>query len=81
MRWISRLLRRRPEPAPQRSETPRKTPGQQAAESALSRSRVDREQIEAHRPAVDYHAGYWRRERERNHFAELFRTAFGGRPN
>ncbi|WP_420709562.1 DUF7620 family protein [Streptomyces sp. FxanaA7] len=74
MRWIRRLLRRRPEPAPSRSETP----GQREARSALSRAREARQEVEAHRPAVAHFAARLARERERNHFAELFRSALEG---
>lgn len=74
MRWISRLLRRRPEPAPSRSETP----GQREAKTALSRARQARREVEAHRPAVDHFAARLARERQRNHFAELFRSALEG---
>ena len=79
MRWISRLLRRRPKPAPQSQESePGKTPGQREAESALSRSRMDREQIQAKWPEVKHRANRIRREVEKNNFAELFRTALEG---
>jgi hypothetical protein len=74
MRWIVRLLRRRPKPAPSRSETP----GQRAAESALTRARAARQEVESHRPAVDKVAARLARERERNHFAEMFRAALEG---
>lgn len=74
MRWIRRLLRRRPEPVPQRSDTP----GRKEAESALSRSRDARREIHAYWPEVTRHADRFRHERERNHFAELFRAALEG---
>ncbi|WP_456340041.1 DUF7620 family protein [Streptomyces scabiei] len=74
MRWIRRLLRRRPEPAPSRSETP----GQREARSALSRAREARQEVEAYRPAVAHYVARLARERERNHFAELFRSALEG---
>ncbi|WP_435857938.1 DUF7620 family protein [Streptomyces tendae] len=80
MRWISRLLRRRPEPAPQRPEEAGKTRGQREAESALSRARKARRAVEAHRPAVARIAERLASEREQNHFAELFRQAFEGGP-
>lgn len=75
MRWISRLLRRRPEPTPQRPESP----GQKAAEKALTRARLARRELEAQRSAVSQVASRLARERDRNHFAEMFREAFGGR--
>lgn len=78
MRWTSRLLRRRPEPAPQRPEEAAKTHGQREAESALSRARRARRAVEAHRPAVSRVAARLANEREMNHFAELFRQAFEG---
>jgi hypothetical protein len=74
MRWIRRLLRRRPEPAPQRTDTP----GQREAESALSRAVEARREVEAHRTTVDRLAARLARERETNHFADLFRAAFEG---
>lgn len=77
MRWISRLLRRRPEPAPSPDESG-KTPGQREAESALSRAREARRMVEAHGPTVARIAARLARERERNHFAELFRSALEG---
>jgi hypothetical protein len=79
MRWISRLLRRRPEPAPHSSDEHRsKTPGQREAERALSRAQEARREVEAHRPAVSRLAERLARERERNHFAEIFRAALEG---
>lgn len=78
MRWISRLLRRRPEPAPHSSEAPGKTPGQKEAESALSRAQKARREVEAYRPAVNRVAERLARERQRNHFAETFRAALEG---
>lgn len=78
MRWISRLLRRRPKPTPQDSETPRQTAGQKAAESALTRAQRARREVEAHRPAVAEVAARLARERQRNHFAEMFRAALEG---
>lgn len=74
MRWISRLLRRRPKPAPQRPETP----GQKDAEKALSRAHKARREVEADRPAVTEIAARLARERQRNHFAEMFRSALEG---
>ncbi|MGP3737896.1 DUF7620 family protein (plasmid) [Streptomyces sp. GDS52] len=74
MRWTRRLLRRRPEPAPQHSETP----GHREAKSALSRARQARREVEAHRQAVTHLAERLARERQRNHFAELFRSALEG---
>lgn len=76
MRWIDRLLRRRPEPAPQ----PDKTGEQREAESALSRALEARREIEAYRPAVARLAARLARERERNHFAEMIRAALEGGP-
>lgn len=73
MRWISRLLRRRPEPAPRQE-----TPGQREADSALSRAHAARQEAEDRRPAVAKVASRLARERERNHFAELFRSALEG---
>ncbi len=80
MRWI-RLLRLRPEPAPKSSEQPGKTAGQREAERALHRAQKARLEAEAHRPAVLRLAERLARERERNHFAEMFRQALEGRPN
>jgi hypothetical protein len=77
MRWISRLLRRRPEPAPKHSETP----GHREAERALSRARQARREIEAHRPVVEHLAARLANERQKNHFAELFRSALEGGRN
>ncbi len=74
MRWISRLLHRRPKPTPQRSDTP----GQREAESALARAQEARREVEAHRPTVNRIAARLARERERNHFAEMFRSALEG---
>lgn len=74
MRWIRRLLHRRPEPAPQRTDTP----GQRAADSALARTQKARREVEASRPAVDRVAARLAREREHNHFAEIFRAALEG---
>ena len=78
MRWISRLLRRRPEPAPQHPETSGKTRGQREAESALSRAQEARRAVEAHRPAVARITARLAHQRAENHFAELFRQAFEG---
>lgn len=78
MRWISRLLRRRPEPAPQRPAETGKTNGQREAESALSRAQKARRAVEAHRPIVDRVAARLAHEREQNHFAEIFRQALEG---
>lgn len=77
MRWISRLLRRRPELAPSPEESG-KTRGQQEAESALSRAQEARRAVEAHRHAVSRIAERLAQERERNHFAEMFRQAMQG---
>jgi hypothetical protein len=74
MRWIIRLLRRRPKPVPERPETR----GQREADSALSRAQEARREAEASRPAVDRVAARLARERERNHFAEMFRAALEG---
>lgn len=74
MRWIRRLLRRRPEPTPQRSETS----GQREAHSALTRTRDAREQIQANWPEVTRRASRIRNQRERNNLAELFRAALEG---
>lgn len=74
MRWIRRLLHRRPKPTPRRTETP----GQREAQSALIRSRDAREELEANRAHVDKYASRLARERERNHFAELFRASMEG---
>ncbi|WP_455713783.1 DUF7620 family protein [Streptomyces rochei] len=80
MRWTRRLLRRRPEPAPQRPDQAGKTHGQREAEKALSRAQKARRAVEAHRPLVDRVAARLANEREQNHFAELFRQAFEGGP-
>jgi hypothetical protein len=77
MRWISRLLRRRPN-TPDSSDKPGKTPGQREAERALSRAEEARREVEAHRPAVSRLAQRLAREREQNHFAEMFRAALEG---
>ena len=74
MRWISRLLHRRPKPAPPRPETT----GQRDADKALSRAQKARRDVESHRPAVSEIASRLARERQRNHFAEMFRQAFEG---
>lgn len=74
MPWISRLLRRRPKPTPPRPETA----GQREADSALSRAQEARREVEASRPAVNRVAARLARERERNHFAEMFRQALEG---
>lgn len=76
MRWISRLLRRRPKPTPPRPDTT--TPGQRAADKALSRSRDAREEIQGQWPEVNRRASGIRRQRERNNFAALFRDALEG---
>jgi hypothetical protein len=78
MPWIIRLLRRRPEPTPTHSDKPGKTPGQREAESALSRAEEDRREVQAQGPVVSRLAERLARERERNHFAEMFRTALEG---
>jgi hypothetical protein len=77
MRW-RRLLRRRPEPTPHHSETACPTKGQKEAEMALKRAREARREIEAGRPVVQRIAAHLAREREANHFAELFRAALEG---
>jgi hypothetical protein len=77
MRWSSRLLRRRPEPTPC-SEDLEKTAGQQEAEKALSRAKRARREVEAHRLAVAHVTARLARERQKNHFAELFRAALEG---
>lgn len=77
MRWISRLLRRRPESAPARSETP----GHREAKTALSRAQQARREVEAHRQAVAHIAARLARERQQNHFAEMFRSALEGGRN
>lgn len=74
MRWIRRLLRRRPDPTPTRPETP----GQKEADSALTRAVEARREVQAHGPAVSRIAARLAREREENHFAELFRAALEG---
>lgn len=76
MRWISRLLRRRPKPTPPRPENA--TPGQRDADKALSRAQKARREVESHRSAVAEVAARLARERQRNHFAELFRSALEG---
>lgn len=76
MRWISRLLRRRPKPTPPRPQNT--TPGQQAADRALSRAHKARREAESRGPAVTEVATRLARERQKNHFAELFRTALEG---
>lgn len=76
MRWISRLLRRRPEPAPR----PDTTPGQLEADAALSRARRARQEIEELWPDVNHRSSRLARERRKNHFAELFRVALEGGP-
>jgi hypothetical protein len=73
MRWISRLLRRRPEPTPRQQ-----TAGQREADKALTRARAARQEAESRRPAVDKLASRLARERERNHFAEIVRAALEG---
>lgn len=78
MRWISRLLRRRPEPTPKDTENPPKTPGQREADRALSRTRDARREILANRPEVKRRSSNLRRERQENHFAELFRAVLEG---
>ncbi len=74
MRWTRRLLRRRPEPTPSHSETA----GHREAERALSRAQQARREVEAHRQAVAHLAARLARERQRNHFAEMFRSALEG---
>lgn len=74
MRWISRLLRRRPEPTPTHSETA----GHKEAKSALTRAQQARREVEATRQAVSRLAARLAREREMNHFAEMFRHELEG---
>ncbi|MGW3383378.1 MULTISPECIES: DUF7620 family protein [Streptomyces] len=74
MRWISRLLRRRPEPTPTHSETA----GHKEAKSALNRAQQARREVEATRQAVSRLAARLAREREMNHFAEMFRHELEG---
>jgi flavin-binding protein dodecin len=74
MRWIRRLLRRRPKTAPPRPDTP----GQKAAEKALSRSRDARQEIQSQWAEVTDRSARLASERERNHFAEMFRAALEG---
>lgn len=78
MRWISRLLRRRPKPTRTSPARPRKTEGQKEAESALNRSRDARQEIESYWPEVTQRSSRLARERQRNHFAEMFRSALEG---
>ncbi|MCP9205487.1 DUF7620 family protein [Streptomyces sp. NEAU-Y11] len=65
--WIRRL-RRRGEP----------TPGQQAAEAALDRARVARQEAEERRPLVIAEVQRMRRLREENNFEAKIRAVFGG---
>jgi hypothetical protein len=74
MPWISRLLRRSPKPTPERPDTP----GQRDANKALSRAQDARREAESRRRAVSEVASRLARERQRNHFAELFRSALEG---
>jgi len=74
MRWISRLLRRRPDPAPSSPETP----GHREAEHALSRARQAKREIQSYWPEVKHRAARFKSEREQNHFADLFRAAMEG---
>lgn len=78
MRWIARLLRRRPKPTPHGSDTTGPTAGMREAESALTRAQEARREVEGHRLAVERVAARLARERERNHFAEMFRSALEG---
>ncbi len=78
MRWISRLLRRRPEPTPQRPEPITKTNGQREAEQALSRAREARKAVASYWPLVTRVVAGLADPREQNHFAELFRQGFEG---
>jgi hypothetical protein len=66
--WIRRLRRPRPE-----STEPTATPGQRAADAALSRAEAARARVRAQREQVQADAGWWRRRREENHLAELVR--------
>jgi len=68
------LLRRRPKPAPERPETP----GQRDADRALTRAEKARREVLGRRPAVSEVAGRLARERQINHFAEMFRAALEG---
>lgn len=77
MRWIRRLLHRRPKPTPQRPETP----GQREAELALSRTRDARQEIQANWPEVTRRVSGIRNQRRRNNFAALFRDALEGGPH
>lgn len=78
MRWIRRLLRRRPKPAPRQEM---ETPGLREAEKALTRAHEARQEGEDRRAAVAKVASRLARERERNHFAEMFRAALEGGRN
>ncbi|WP_443050566.1 DUF7620 family protein [Streptomyces sp. H27-D2] len=71
--WIKRLLRKHVRPPRGRS------PGQQAASSALVRAEAAQVAAELRGPEVTAAAQQIRVARERNHFAELFQTLLEGR--
>ncbi|WP_455753961.1 DUF7620 family protein [Streptomyces halstedii] len=56
----------------------RTTPGQQAAADALQQAESHVRDAEERQPEVTLAAARLRAARERNHFAELFRTAIEG---
>ncbi|SCF33517.1 hypothetical protein GA0115257_111638 [Streptomyces sp. LcepLS] len=56
-----------------------RTPGQAAADRALHRTQAGRREVEERQSAVSETAHLLRHERERNHFAELFRASIEGR--
>ncbi|WP_434099451.1 DUF7620 family protein [Streptomyces platensis] len=58
----------------------RPTPGQKAAQRAVERAQAARIEAEERRPEVDEATDKLRRLRERNHFAEMFRSAIEGTP-
>lgn len=68
--WLSRL---RHHCESQDSRNLPVTPGQRAANDALSRAQADRELMRAQRPAVREQSNGWRRVRENNHLAEMIR--------
>ena len=78
MRWIARLLRRRPKPTPQTADQAAPTPGQREAESALIRAQAARQAIESYWPEVTHRSRRFKSERKQNHFAEMFRSALEG---
>lgn len=69
IRWIMRLLRR--------GERVR-TPGQEAAASALRRVETVRAETRRRGPEVTSESTAMRRLRQQNHFAEQFREIIGG---